>query len=135
MFKPFALAFFIAFFVWVGSIVVSTDPHERLHRAATPIALLGKATVALVVQVEPEWAAPTYNFFLKTEYGFKYMLWSVFYEEEWRTGQALPPGGAASAPAAARLPSEAASASGHAPGPIARYTPVPAVAPPAAVAR
>ena len=105
MFKPFALAFFVAFFVWIGSIVVSTDPQERLHRAATPIALLGKATVALAVQVDPDWATPTYNLFLKMEYGFKYMLWSVFYEDEWRSGQ--PQGLANASPA-----SPASSATG-----------------------
>lgn len=112
MFKPFALAFFVAFFVWVGAIVVSTDPHERMHRAALPIALIGKATVAVMVQIEPEWAASTYNFFLKLEYGFKYTIWSVFYEEEWRTSQApttagVPPAQAA-ASAASKSPPEPA---------------------------
>jgi len=109
MFKPFGLAFFIAFFVWVGSIMISTDPHERMHRAAMPIALIGKATVAVVVQVEPEWAAPTYNFFLHTEYGFKYMVWSVFYEEEWRTGQAPGQGSEPPSEAAASAPAKSAS--------------------------
>lgn len=85
MLKPFSLFFFILTCVWAGSIFVTTDPYERLHRSALPIALVGKGTVALVVQVEPDWAAPVYNFFLKTEHGFKYMLWSVFYEEEWRS--------------------------------------------------
>ncbi len=107
MFKPFALFFFILTCVWAGSIMVTTDPYERLHRSALPIALLGKGTVAVVVQVEPDWAAPVYNFFLKTEHGFKYMLWSVFYEEEWRslnpdqrgTRAVAGPSAAASAPA------------------------------------
>jgi hypothetical protein len=88
MFKPFALFFFVINLVWAGAILITTDPHARLHRAALPIALVGKATVAVVVQFEPDWAAPVYNFFLKTEHGFKYMLWSVFYEEEWRAASA-----------------------------------------------
>lgn len=106
MFKPFALFFFVLTLVWAGSIAVTTDPYVRLHRAALPIAIIGKGTVAVVVQIEPKWAAPTYNFFLKTEHGFKYMLWSVFYEDEWRAvregGEAAaasqPGPGAASAP-------------------------------------
>jgi hypothetical protein len=106
MFKPFALAFFVAFFVWVGAIVISTDPHERMHRAALPIALIGKATVAVVVQIEPEWAASTYNFFLQLEYGFKYTIWSVFYEEEWRTSQTPITASAPPGPAAASAPSK-----------------------------
>jgi hypothetical protein len=85
MFKPFAMFFFILTCVWAGSIMVTTDPYVRLHRSALPIAMVGRGTVAVVVQIEPDWAAPVYNFFLKTEHGFQYMLWSVFYEEEWRS--------------------------------------------------
>jgi hypothetical protein len=116
MFKPFALFFFIITVVWAGSILVTTDPYERLHRSALPIALVGKGTVAVVVQVEPAWAAPVYNFFLKTEHGFKYMLWSVFYEEEWRSlnsekagtqGNERVPGGSIAAPPPARSASSA----------------------------
>lgn len=116
MFKPFSLFFFIITVGWVASILMTTDPYERLHRSALPIALVGKGTVAVVVQVEPEWAAPVYNFFLKTEHGFKYMLWSVFYEEEWRSlngekaesqGSAGTPGGSAPPAAPARSASSA----------------------------
>ena len=111
MFKPFSLFFFILTCVWAGSIVWTTDPYERLHRSALPIALVGKGTVAVVVQVEPDWAAPVYNFFLKTEHGFKYMLWSVFYEEEWRSLNPEQRESPASAgfPAGASAPSKSAS--------------------------
>lgn len=105
MFKPFALFFFILCCVWGGSILLTTDPHERLTRASLPVALTGKAAVAVMVQVEPEWAPATYNFFLKLEHGTKYMLWSMFYEEEWRqVGQppAAAPGRNAAAASAPR---------------------------------
>jgi hypothetical protein len=116
MFKPFALFFFVITLVWAGSILVTTDPYERLHRSALPIALVGKGAVAVAVQVEPSWAAPVYNFFLKAEHGFKYMLWSIFYEEEWRSlnrenaetqGSAKVPDGSEAAPAPARSASSA----------------------------
>ncbi len=111
MFKPFALFFFVINLVWAGAILITTDPHARLHRAALPIALTGKATVAVVVQVEPDWAAPVYNFFLKTEHGFKYMLWSVFYEEEWRAAGAESPqkSGKTSDSTVAAVPASSAS--------------------------
>lgn len=112
MFRPFAMFFFILTVVWAGAIMVTTDPYARLHRAALPIALLGRATVAAVVQVEPEWAAPVYNFFLKTEHGFQYMLWSVFYEEEWRSlnGDQNKGAGAQQGNTAASAPAPAGSA-------------------------
>lgn len=107
MFKPFALFFFILCCVWGGSILLTTDPHERLTRATIPVALLGKASVGVMVQVEPEWAPATYNFFLRLEHGTKYMLWSMFYEDEWRqVGQP----GAGSRPHSSPAPSPAASA-------------------------
>lgn len=116
MFKPFALFFFILCCVWGGSILLTTDPHERLTRASIPVALVGKASVAVMVQVEPEWAPATYNFFLRLEHGTKYMLWSMFYEEEWRqVGQpmpgARPPTSPASSAAASR-PAKSASSAG-----------------------
>lgn len=119
MFKPFALFFFVLTLVWAGSIVVTTDPHTRLHRAALPIALFGKGTVAIVVQVEPEWASSTYNFFLSAEHGFKYMLWSVFYEDEWRAVREGERPGAVDQPAAARSQAAASAPADEAAGAVA----------------
>ena len=44
--------------------------------------------------IKADWAAPTHEFFEGVNYGCKFVLWRMFYEESWNSAQ---PAGQASA--------------------------------------
>ncbi len=71
----------LLFFGWV---FVAGTPRVRLQRACAPVSWAGRASLASVALVHPEWERGTQHFFVKTDYDCQYILWSQFYESTWQ---------------------------------------------------
>ena len=104
MFKPFSLIFFVLVMVWMGSILITSDPQKRMDRACVPIEYADKGATAVMSLLGREWGEGTHKLFVKTHYGCRYVIWTMFYEEEWNRR-------AQQAPASLQPPSPARDAS------------------------
>jgi hypothetical protein len=87
MLKPFSLIFFVVVMVWLGSIFVSTDPQVRLERSCSPVVVMDRVGTSAMQVLHSSWGPPTHEFFGAIHYGCRYVVWSVFYEDDWRRAQ------------------------------------------------
>lgn len=87
MLKPFSLIFFIAVMVWMGGIFVSTDPQVRMDRTCAPVEYMDKAGSGAMQLIDPGWGHATHIFFENMQYGCRFVVWRVFYEEDWKRAQ------------------------------------------------
>jgi hypothetical protein len=92
MFKISSLIFSMMFVFYVGWIMTSTDPHDRLSRACSPVDWMGNITLSLTAFVKPDGQASVDAFFKKTDYACQYSLWRLFYEEDWKSQQSAQAG-------------------------------------------
>ena len=83
MFKPFSILFFIASMVWFGSILITTDPQARMDRTCIPVDYAKRATTAGMLLVNDEWSQESDKLFDKWLYGCKFVIWRMFYENDW----------------------------------------------------
>jgi hypothetical protein len=79
--KPFAMIFFVLVMVWIGAILVTSNPSSRIDRACFPIALLDRVVVATVQLLHEPWAADAHHYMRSFEYGCQFTIWKTFYEE------------------------------------------------------
>lgn len=84
MWKPFSMIFFVLCMVWFGSILVTTDPQLRMDRACVPIHYMDKAGTSAMTLVDKGWGETTNKFFQDFHYGCRFVVWRVFYEEDWQ---------------------------------------------------
>lgn len=87
MLKPFSLIFFIVVMVWMGGIFVSTDPQVRMDRTCVPVEYMDKAGSGAMQLIDPGWGHATHKFFQNMQYGCRFVVWRVFYEEDWKRAQ------------------------------------------------
>ena len=83
MLKPFRLIFFVLIMAWFGSIFVTTDPQVRMDRTCVPVEYMDRAGTAGMQLVDASWGAATHQFFQNMHYGCRFVVWRVFYEEDW----------------------------------------------------
>lgn len=83
MFKPFSILFFIASMIWFGSILITTDPQARMDRTCIPVDYAKRATTAGLLLVNDEWSQESDKLFDKWLYGCKFVIWRMFYENDW----------------------------------------------------
>jgi hypothetical protein len=83
-----ASLFLMAWVVWVA---FTSSPAERLERSCAPTIWVGKlsTSVAMLADDSGGSVAPMRDWFERTNYGCKFTLWRVFYEEDWKRSQAL----------------------------------------------
>jgi len=101
MLKPFSLIFFILVMAWIGAIFVSSDPQVRMDRTCVPVEYMDKAGTGGMQLVDPVWGQATHKFFENMQYGCRFVVWRVFYEDEWKKAQQhphVPPASGASTP-------------------------------------
>lgn len=91
MLKPFSLIFFVAVMVWMGAIFVSADPQTRMDRFCIPVEFARRAATGGMGLVDDGWGASTNKFFDNMHYGCRYVMWRMFYEEEWDKAQQKKP--------------------------------------------
>lgn len=80
--------FLMAWVVWVA---FTSSPMERLERSCAPTIWVGKlsTSVAMLADDSGRSVAPMRDWFERTNYGCKFTLWRVFYEEDWKRAQAV----------------------------------------------
>lgn len=89
MLKPFSLIFFVAVMVWLGSIFITTDPQERMDRSCVPVQVTDKAATAAMQLIDTGWGQATHQMFQNLHYGCRFVIWRVFYEDDWNRLKAL----------------------------------------------
>jgi len=104
--KPLSMAFFVACMAWFVAIFASTDPQVRMDRTCLPVEYSGRVGTSSMMLIKADWAAPTHEFFEGVNYGCKFVLWRMFYEESWNSAQP-----AGQAPAAASTSNTASNQS------------------------
>ena len=87
MWKPLSMAFFVACVAWFVAIFASTDPKVRMDRTCLPVEYSGRVGTSSMMLIKADWAAPTHEFFEGVNYGCKFVLWRMFYEESWNSAQ------------------------------------------------
>jgi len=88
MLKPFGVAFFVLCMVWFGAILITTDPQERIDRACTPVLLADRAMSSSMQLINESWGVSTHNAFEDVHFGCRFVVWRVFYEQDWNKAQA-----------------------------------------------
>lgn len=94
MFKPFSLVFFIAVLAWIGSVLITTDPQKRIDRFCVPVEYTDRAATSGMQLLDASWGASTHKFFENIQYGCRFVVWKMFYEEEWNRSRETPNGAA-----------------------------------------
>lgn len=87
MLKPFSLIFFIMVMAWIGAIFISSDPQVRMDRTCVPVEYMDKAGTGGMQLVDPTWGQATHKFFENMQYGCRFVVWRMFYEEDWKRAQ------------------------------------------------
>lgn len=104
--KEFWGLVFLGFVFW---IIAASTPHQRIENACRPIGWSGNVVTSLSALVLPAQQTKMQSWFDKFEYGCRYTVWRLFYQEaynQWKattvpagqTPPALAPDVPASAP-------------------------------------
>jgi hypothetical protein len=88
MLKPFSLIFFVAVFLWLGSIVITSDPSTRINRTCEPVNIVGGLSVSVTMLANSGMAPSVQHFFDSFNYGCRYTVWRQFFEQDWIASQA-----------------------------------------------
>lgn len=88
MFKISSLIFTMCFVFYIGWIVVSTDPHQRLDRACRPVNWTGNIVLSMAAFVAPSSQSTVDAAFKKGDYACQYSLWRLLYEDDWKKSNA-----------------------------------------------
>jgi hypothetical protein len=83
MFKPFSLLFFVAVFVWVVRIFLTTDGSERIVRTCQPIDILGNVSISTTALLADGLTQPITNVMNSWVYGCRYIVWRSIYEDDY----------------------------------------------------
>lgn len=80
----------IAMSAWVILIFVVTNPQERMERTCAPVHWTGKVatSVSMLFNVSESALTSTSNAFDNATYGCKFVVWRLFYEEDFKAEQA-----------------------------------------------
>jgi hypothetical protein len=87
MWQPLSMAFFVACVAWFISIFASTDPQVRMERTCLPLEYGGRIGTSSMMLIKADWAGPTNEFFEGVNYGCKFVIWRMFYEDSWNSAK------------------------------------------------
>ena len=90
MLKPFSLIFVVAVMVWFGAIFISSDPQVRMDRTCIPVEFAKRAATGGMGLVDDGWGQSTEKFFNNMHYGGRFVLWRMFFEQDWEEAQSKP---------------------------------------------
>lgn len=83
MMKPFGTAFFLLVMLWVGSILITTEPRERIGRTCAPIGWVGKFSASVMHLASADLVTDTEDFFQNRSNNCEYVVWRQFYEDDY----------------------------------------------------
>jgi hypothetical protein len=88
--NAFGLLTSIALMAWVVWVAFTSSPMERLERTCAPATWMGKAgtSIAMLADDSERSVGPVRDAFVRMNYGCKFTLWRVFYEDDWKRAQA-----------------------------------------------
>jgi len=87
MFKPISIAFFIAFFVWIGAILFTTKAETRMARACIPVEWSGNGLASITKLVNIDLGLTVDHYGKTWTWGCRYVLWDLFYKNDWMKEQ------------------------------------------------
>lgn len=76
--------------VWFIGIFIVTSPQDRMEKACAPVGWMGSVatSMSMLFNVDEKTLQGTKGFFVSGEYGCKFTVWRLFYEEDWKAEQA-----------------------------------------------
>jgi hypothetical protein len=85
----FGAAIGVLFAWWVGAIFIAASPASRMERACSPVVWTGNVatTLAMLFRLEEHSIASTRSAFEKGDYGCRFLVWRLFYEEDFKREQ------------------------------------------------
>ena len=77
------MLFTLGLIVFAAWVMMPSNPDQRLDRACRPVVWTGKAFVAVADLASQKYSPDVERFFEKADYSCRYVIWKVFYQEEW----------------------------------------------------
>ena len=78
-----SMLFTLGMMVFAAWVMLPPSPNERMERVCKPIVWTGKAAVAVSDLASQKYSPDVERFFEKADYSCRYVIWKVFYQEEW----------------------------------------------------
>lgn len=78
--KEFWGLVFMAFVVWV---LIAGNPSARIENVCRPVGWTGNVTTSLSALVLPDQQLKIQGWFNKLEYGCRYTVWRLFYQDDY----------------------------------------------------
>lgn len=73
----------LLFIGFIAVVFLSTDPHNRIKRACSPISWVGNVVTSLTALVMPQHQERVDGWFDNLDYSCQYMTWRLFYQEDY----------------------------------------------------
>jgi hypothetical protein len=80
--KEFWGLLFLGFVFW---IIAASSPQARIENGCRPVGWSGNVVTSLSALVLPAQQATVQSWFDKLEYGCRYLVWRLFYQEAYNT--------------------------------------------------
>lgn len=87
----------LLFLLFVGWVLVAGDGSARISRVCAPIGWVGNGATSLTALVVPSYQGNVQRGFGRVEYGCRYLVWRLFYQDEYNAWLAQQPEAARSA--------------------------------------
>lgn len=75
----------LAFLLW---IVFAADPSERITRVCRPMAWIGNGATSVAALTSPTYQKSVDGWFKGLDYGCRYSVWRLFYQEDYAAWEA-----------------------------------------------
>jgi len=69
--------------LWIGWIVLATSQEERIGRFCQPVIWTGNVATSLTALTVSKYQGNVEEAFDSFDYGCRYSVWRLFYEEQW----------------------------------------------------
>jgi len=76
--------------IWFIGIFIVTSPQDRMEKTCAPVTWLGSiaTSMSMLFNVDDKTLGKTKGMFVSGNYGCKFTVWRLFYEDEWKAEQA-----------------------------------------------
>lgn len=76
--------------IWFIGVFIVTSPQDRMEKTCAPVTWLGSiaTSMSMLFNVDDKTLGKTKGMFVSGNYGCKFTVWRLFYEDEWKAEQA-----------------------------------------------
>lgn len=80
----------VAITAWIGGIFIAGNPADRMDRTCKPVIWTGNITASLTMLAsgDPAWTRNVKSSFERADYGCKFSIWRLFYEDDFKLEKA-----------------------------------------------